>query len=86
MKAQSDVYVRLQNLYKTKARQDAREVLATVQSMEGGADVESAEVELFCTNARFIKLINGSDVAPKTLVQVTGKQGVGADLREGVPV
>ncbi|KAI6782709.1 NEDD8-activating enzyme E1 regulatory subunit-like protein [Emericellopsis cladophorae] len=74
MKAQSDVYIRLQNLYKTKARQDAREVLATVQNMEGGADVESAEVELFCTNARFIKLINGADVAPKTLVQVTEQE------------
>ena len=83
MKAQSDVYIRLQNLYKSKARQDASEVLATVRGMECGADIDSAEVELFCTNARFIRLINGADVAPKSLAQVTGKQSVGAGCGKG---
>lgn len=58
MKAQSNVYIQLQNLYKEKARQDANEVLEIVRTMLGGVNVDSVEVELFCTNARFLKLIN----------------------------
>lgn len=73
MKAQSSVYIKLQNLYKDKARSDAKEVLANVRSTPGGEDVDPAEIELFCTNARFIKLINGADGGAKTLPQITGK-------------
>ncbi|PMD30566.1 hypothetical protein L207DRAFT_520062 [Hyaloscypha variabilis F] len=60
MKAQSTVYVQLQNIYKAKARQDAAEVLKTVRSHPRGKDINSAEVESFCKNAAFIKLIRGS--------------------------
>jgi amyloid beta precursor protein binding protein 1 len=60
MKAQSKIYVQLQNIYKTKARQDAAEVLQTVQATEDGRDVDPAEVELFCKNAAFVKLINAT--------------------------
>jgi amyloid beta precursor protein binding protein 1 len=60
MKAQSDVYIKLQNIYKAKARQDADEVLKMVQASPGGRDVDPAEVELFCKNAAFVKLINAS--------------------------
>ncbi|KAK0722203.1 hypothetical protein B0T26DRAFT_207723 [Lasiosphaeria miniovina] len=60
MKAQSNVYVQLQNIYKAKARQDAAEVLNTVRATEGGQNIDSAEVELFCKNAAFVKLINAT--------------------------
>lgn len=68
MKAQSKVYVQLQNIYKTKARKDAAEVLQTAQVIAGaGREVDPAEVDLFCKNAAFVKLINvegGGDTAP----------------------
>lgn len=60
MKAESDVYIKLQNIYKAKARQDVDEVLKMVQATPGGRDVDPAEVELFCKNAAFVKLINPS--------------------------
>jgi amyloid beta precursor protein binding protein 1 len=63
MKAQSTVYVRLQNIYKAKARQDAAEVLQMVRSHASGKDIPAAEVEIFCKNAAFIKLIHGTSSA-----------------------
>ncbi|GAP83614.1 putative family protein [Rosellinia necatrix] len=60
MKAQSNVYVKLQNLYKAKARKDAQEVLESVRESAGGERVDPTEVDLFCKNARFVKLINAS--------------------------
>ncbi|KAL2016155.1 hypothetical protein VTK56DRAFT_4123 [Thermocarpiscus australiensis] len=60
MKAQSKVYVQLQNIYKEKARKDAAEILEIVQAMPGGQHVDPAEVELFCKNAAFVKLINAT--------------------------
>ncbi|KAI1369322.1 hypothetical protein F5Y08DRAFT_150791 [Xylaria arbuscula] len=66
MKAQSSVYVKLQGLYKEKAREDAREVLELVRANPGGEHIDPTEVDLFCKNARFVKLINakprGSDL------------------------
>ena len=80
MKAKSSVYIQLQNLYKTKARQDAAEVLETAQSIAPSRQFDPAEVELFCKNAPFVKLINatrGGDSASSTsadlLREVTGK-------------
>lgn len=73
MKALSTVYIKLQNIYKEKARRDAAEVLDLVRSAQGGEDVDPAEVEQFCSNARFIKLINSADVGVKSLAQVTGE-------------
>ncbi|KAF2968244.1 hypothetical protein GQX73_g5344 [Xylaria multiplex] len=58
MKAQSSVYVKLQGLYKAKARKDAQEVLDLVRESVGGEHIEPTEVDLFCKNARFVKLIN----------------------------
>jgi amyloid beta precursor protein binding protein 1 len=60
MKAQSKVYVQLQNIYKTKARQDAAEVLEMAHATADGQQVDPAEVELFCKNAAFVKLINAT--------------------------
>ncbi|KAI1329120.1 hypothetical protein F5Y16DRAFT_112564 [Xylariaceae sp. FL0255] len=58
MKARSSVYVKLQTLYKEKARSDAQEVLELARTSPGGEHVDPTEVELFCKNARFVKLIN----------------------------
>lgn len=62
MKAQSSIYVQLQNIYKAKARQDVQEVLQTIRDQR--RDIKVERVEEFCKNAAFIKLIRGSD--PKT--------------------
>ncbi|RYP02599.1 hypothetical protein DL764_005725 [Monosporascus ibericus] len=60
MKAQSNVYVKLQSIYKAKARKDAHEVFETVKGMPGGEHVDFVEVERFCKNAHFVKLINAA--------------------------
>jgi amyloid beta precursor protein binding protein 1 len=60
MKAQSKVYIQLQNIYKAKARQDAAEVLETAHALAPGREFDPAEVELFCKNAPFVKLVNAT--------------------------
>ncbi|KAM0546111.1 hypothetical protein ACHAO7_007905 [Fusarium culmorum] len=74
MKAQSSVYIKLQNIYKERARQDVSQVLETVRGIPGGEDVDPEQVELFCKNARFIKLINSPEERAVKLDQVVGKQ------------
>ena len=81
MKAESKVYIQLQNIYKTKARQDVAEVLETAQSIAPSRQFDPTEVELFCKNAPFVKLINatggddrvGNAAATDQLREVTGK-------------
>lgn len=73
MKAESSVYIKLQNIYKNKARQDASEVLLTARSLAGGESIDPDEVKLFCTNARFIKLINAPEEVKPSLQEVVGK-------------
>ncbi|KIH94788.1 amyloid beta precursor protein binding protein 1 [Sporothrix brasiliensis 5110] len=70
MKAASQVYVKLQTIYKTKARKDAAEVLATVQAAPGGKDIDPGEVDLFCKNAAFVKLINATPPGENRLVKL----------------
>lgn len=72
MKAQSSVYVELQNIYKTKARQDVSEVLETVRKHPCGEDVDVAEVETFCKNAAFVKLIADVESSPTALKDTAG--------------
>ncbi|KAH8194927.1 hypothetical protein TruAng_010912 [Truncatella angustata] len=60
MKAQSKVYVKLQGIYKAKARNDALEVLEITRATPGGKDIDPAEVDLFCKNASFVKLVNAT--------------------------
>ncbi|MDI1486507.1 MAG: hypothetical protein OHK93_005738 [Ramalina farinacea] len=71
MKAQSRDYIHLQNIYKSKARQDLAEVIATVRSTEQrlrqnhpnppntDAMIDEREIEAFCKGAAFVKLIHG---------------------------
>lgn len=73
MKAQSSVYIQLQNIYKTKARNDVTEVFETVRQSPGGENVDPDEVELFCKNAAFVKLIKAGSVGADRLAKVTGK-------------
>ena len=72
MKAQSKVYIQLQSIYKSKARKDAAEVLEAVQAAPGGKDIDAAEVELFCKNAAFVKLINATEPGENRLGKVFG--------------
>lgn len=81
MKAQSTVYVQLQNIYKTKARQDVAEVLETVRAHPGGKNIDVAEVESFCKNAAFIKLIHGSEANPENIKTLTSRQSLPSDTR-----
>ncbi|KAH8678621.1 hypothetical protein BGZ60DRAFT_370988 [Tricladium varicosporioides] len=74
MKAQSTVYVKLQNIYKAKARKDVAEVLETVRAHPSGKEVESTEVEIFCKNAAFIKLIRDTKSAPVDLQELARKE------------
>lgn len=73
MKAQSKVFIQLQNLYKSKARQDAEEVLEMVAKSPGGKDVDPEEVKLFCKNAAFVKLINAGTTSVDDLAKITGE-------------
>ncbi|KZF19311.1 ubiquitin-like activating enzyme [Xylona heveae TC161] len=63
MKAQSADYIKLQNVYKTRARADFHEVLQTVRTIEKNlgrtTSVDEKEVEAFCKGAAFVKLIRG---------------------------
>ena len=71
MKAQSTVYVQLQNLYKAKARRDVAEVCEIVRDHPNGEAIAAAEVEKFCKNAAFINLIHGSSI-PTDLQKLAG--------------
>lgn len=73
MKAESKVYIQLQNIYKAKARNDVAEVLETVRQSPGGENVDPDEVELFCKNAAFVKLIKAGSAGADRLAKVTGK-------------
>ncbi|KAL8832797.1 MAG: hypothetical protein Q9170_004742 [Blastenia crenularia] len=63
MKAQSKDYIQLQNIYKSKARQDVQEVIENIRSMEKSqarkSPIDSKEIEAFCKGAAFVKLIKG---------------------------
>jgi NEDD8-activating enzyme E1 regulatory subunit len=60
MKAESKVYVKLQGIYKSKARQDALEVLEIARASPGGENVDPSAVDMFCKNASFVKLVNAT--------------------------
>jgi len=63
MKAKSVDYIKLQNIYKGKARQDIAEVYTRVQELDRqlGRPVATPqkEVEAFCKSAGYVKLVRG---------------------------
>lgn len=66
MKAKSADYIKLQNIYKVKARKDLAEVVGKVRSLERERQRKSAvdeqEIEAFCKGAAFVKLIKGRPI------------------------
>ena len=65
MKAQSADYIKLQNIYKAKARKDVAEITETIRLVEKQLNrtaVEEKEVEAFCKGAAFVKLIHGRPI------------------------
>lgn len=68
MKAQSKDYIQLQNIYKSKAREDCAEVLATVRELEKTTQrspkfaIPEKEVENFCKGAAHIHLVRGREL------------------------
>jgi NEDD8-activating enzyme E1 regulatory subunit len=65
MKAQSADYIKLQNIYKTKAREDCAEVIDTVRELEQSTGrspklaINEKEIENFCKGAAHIHLVRG---------------------------
>ena len=65
MKATSASYIRLQNIYKSKARADVAEVTRTVRATETSLracatdDMAMSEIEAFCKNAAHVKVLHG---------------------------
>lgn len=65
MKANSETYVQLQNIYKAKAREDCAEVIASVRKLEQAVErpstwtIDEKEIENFCKGAAHISLVRG---------------------------
>lgn len=61
MKATSEGYIKLQNIYKAKARKDVAEVTASVRELEKSlskpSSVEKSEIEAFCKNASHVRVL-----------------------------
>ena len=63
MKARSADYIKLQNIYKSKARADVAEVEQSVRKLEknlGRNPAPTAEIEAFCKNASHVKIVQGT--------------------------
>lgn len=77
MKAQSDTFIQLQNIYKAKAREDCAEVVATVRELEKKTGrspnlaVDEKEIENFCKGAAHIHLVRGGPLKIATPDSVT---------------
>jgi amyloid beta precursor protein binding protein 1 len=80
MKAKSADYVRLQNIYKTKARKDVAEVAATVRDLEKElrriSAVPDAEIEAFCKNASHVKVLRGTPLADISRLSSPSSDGI----------
>lgn len=77
MKSTSAGYIKLQMLYKTKARADVAEVMDTVRdietSLQRSDQVPRGEVEQFCKNASFVRVLTNS--AKQLLPEIRLRQG-----------
>lgn len=64
MRAKSADYIKLQNIYKSKARKDVAEVTQSVRAAEKKltkkAVIPDGEIEAFCKNAAHVKVLEGS--------------------------
>jgi NEDD8-activating enzyme E1 regulatory subunit len=68
MKATSEGYLKLQNIYKAKARKDVAEVTASVRELEKSlgktTPIEQIEIEAFCKNASHVRVLTNSNNKP----------------------
>ena len=68
MKATSEGYIKLQNIYKAKARKDVAEVTASVRELEKSFSrdnaVEKSEIEAFCKNASHVRVLTNPENKP----------------------
>jgi NEDD8-activating enzyme E1 regulatory subunit len=64
MKAKSADYIKLQNIYKSKARKDIIEVTqwvrANEQALSRTTSIPDVEIEAFCRNASHVRVLEGS--------------------------
>lgn len=74
MKAESNVYIELQGVYKNKAKADVDEVFQISKSLKHGEKVTEEEIAVFCKNAAFVKLIRATSEGGTTLQQIAGKK------------
>jgi amyloid beta precursor protein binding protein 1 len=81
MKAKSADYVKLQNIYKAKARNDVAEVTASVRNLELELErpqvVPDAEIEAFCKNASHVKVVRGTPLPDISQFSDSGAGGKG---------
>ena len=75
MKAQSADYIRLQNVYKQKARDDLAEVSTFIRKNRpaDSKPIPESEIEAFCKNAAHVKLIHGKPLDIMSKDQPTTK-------------
>ncbi|KKA28315.1 hypothetical protein TD95_003020 [Thielaviopsis punctulata] len=88
MKAESNVYIELQGIYKRKAKADVDEVHEIAKSLKNGECVSEEEVAIFCKNASFSKLIRVNSEDGVTLQQVAEKEAYNDELAQvtGMPL
>ena len=81
MKAKSADYIKLQNIYKAKARADVAEVWNTIRDIPGeGIWVPFSEVEAFCKNASHVKIISGTTLPQLRLIAEGGPGGYSGNV------
>lgn len=59
MKASTEEYVRLQNMYKERSSEEKQQLKAILEEQGGGKDVDEAYIDNFVRNAHRLKLIKG---------------------------
>ena len=85
MKATSEVYINLQTIYKSKARQDVAEVTATVRELEQtlqaksrtSSPIAAAEIEAFCKNASHVRVLTNTESQPILTLRFMNKDPKG---------
>ena len=87
MKARSHDYVALQRIYKEKARKDFHDVSGyvreTEQTLGRSQAIPEAEIELFCRNSKYVKVINGRRLLiPSPKMDWKDRANQAADLLE----
>ena len=77
MKATSSSYIRLQNIYKSKARADVAELTSTVRATEkrlgrpATQAIPNGEIEAFAKNASHIKILHGQSLPQLRFDQIS---------------